>query len=189
MHDFDSTFRKILKNVSADWNRQIIENFRTESFYGKAWAAKSNYPGSRKGKILYRDGDLQGSISVTENLSAGTISASSFVKYANFHNEGGTITVTTQMKKFFWAMHYKASGKVKTKKRGGGTTKASQKYSAEAAYWKAMALMKVGTKIQIKKRQFVGFHPELDASVKKRTDEAVPPGLIAYINSVLKQRK
>ena len=54
--------------------------------------------------------------------------------YAEIHNEGGKITITRSQQKYFWAMWYK------TKKD----------------YWKYLALKKVGSYIEIPKRQFIG---------------------------------
>lgn len=59
-------------------------------------------------------------------------------EYAQIHNEGGEITVTTQMKKFFWAKHKEA--------KDGGDSEMAEQY-------KYMALAK---KITIPKRQFIG---------------------------------
>lgn len=170
--NFESAFKKFVKNVSADWERQIKENFRTQSFYNKKWKDKSNYPGARQGKNLYKEGDLQRSVQVQENVSTGTVRASAFVHYASIHNQGGTITVTAKMRGFFWAMYYQASGKIKRRKDGTQSqSRASLKLSSEAEYWKSLALMKVGTKIKIPQRQFVGFHHQLDTAIRKRYDE------------------
>ncbi|MCZ2397926.1 MAG: hypothetical protein LC100_15465, partial [Chitinophagales bacterium] len=44
------------------------------------------------------------------------------VDYAGVHNEGAEIPATAQMKKYFWAMYYKASGaRSKTKKCTSGS--------------------------------------------------------------------
>lgn len=188
--NFENSFKKLFKFVAADWERQIAENFRTQSFYGNGWKGKSNYPGSRQGKTLYRDGDLQNSVQVNDNLAAGTISASSYVGYATIHNQGGKIAVIAKMKKFFWAMYYKSSGAVSKRKDGKtGNNKRNAKLTAEAEYWKAMALMKVGATITIPQRQFVGYHADLKAAIEKRANEVVPQDLTNYITSVLKQKK
>jgi hypothetical protein len=82
---------------------------------------------------------------------------------------GGTITVTAKMKRFFWAKYYEASGKVKLKK-SGGITRASLRYNEEAEFYKALALMKTGSKITIPQRQFIGHHPQVDVIVKQVAD-------------------
>lgn len=85
----------------------------------------------------------------------------SAMPYAKLMNEGGEIIVTKKMKSFFWAMYYENVGK---------TSKASQKQldklSNEALKWKRMAMMPVGTKMKIEKRQFIGWHPQVDKTVQ-----------------------
>ena len=61
-------------------------------------------------------------------------------------------------------MYYKVSGAAK----GGKGTK-GKALSVEAEYYKALALKKVGDKLSIPKRQFIGDHPE----VKRMIDEIV----------------
>jgi hypothetical protein len=74
--------------------------------------------------------------------------------YATINNDGGEIEVTAKMKSFFWAMAYKAGMAA-----GKGNSERSQRLSAEAQQWKNLALMKVGTKMKIEQRQFIGDHP------------------------------
>ena len=64
--------------------------------------------------------------------------------YTALHNEGGTITVTGKMKRFFWAK-FKETGEVG---------------------WKYMALMKVGQVIKIPQRQFIGDGPETQKLIR-----------------------
>mgnify|MGYP002393039814 CR=1 FL=1 len=184
MQDFENTFKKILKLVAADWEREIKENFRTQSYDGSAWPGKTNYPGSRS-KQLYKDGDLQDSLKVTESVSAGTITARSHVRYASIHNEGGRITVTAKMKAFFWVMHRMANGAAG---QANAPARRRSTMSTEAAYWKALALMKVGQQIKIPQRQFVGFSHQLDEAIIKRTNQVIPPELDAYMKSVLQKK-
>lgn len=77
--------------------------------------------------------------------------------YAETHNEGAEITVTAKMKKFWWAKYYEFAGKIKKTKGGKvSQSKANLLTNAKAEYCKAMALMKVGSKVKIPKRQFIG---------------------------------
>ena len=77
--------------------------------------------------------------------------------HADIHNSGGTITVTAQMKKFFWAKYYEQVGKVTTNKQGAvSLNKTNRAIGAKAMFCKRMALMPVGSKIKIPKRQFMG---------------------------------
>lgn len=61
------------------------------------------------------------------------------------------------MKKFWWAKYYEFAGRIK-KTKGGKTSqsKANLLTNAKAEYCKRMALMEVGSKVKIPKRQFIG---------------------------------
>lgn len=78
--------------------------------------------------------------------------------YSEIHNDGGVITVTEKMKKFWWAKYYEFTAKTKTNKDGKSMrmTKANRQFGAKAEYCKSMALMKVGSKIKMPKRQYIG---------------------------------
>lgn len=77
--------------------------------------------------------------------------------YGATHNEGAEITVTLKMKKYWWAKYYEFAGKLTKTKNGKVSNSARNKTTnAKAEYCKRMALMKVGTKIKIPKRQFIG---------------------------------
>lgn len=86
------------------------------------------------------------------------------VPYAAIHNEGGTVkpTVTPEMRRFAWAMFYKASGKKKGK-RGPMLN------NPDAERWKALALTKK-SKLTVKmpKRQFLGESAELRKSINDK---------------------
>ena len=57
-------------------------------------------------------------------------------------------------------MYYKAAGAVtKTK------SQRNERLTIEAQQWKALALMKIGQKIKIEKRQFIGDHPQTRQAV------------------------
>ncbi len=113
----------------------VKQGFTDSSF--KKWD-KSNSPLSGK-RTLYKSGKLMMSIKKTEeNPDRVIIEADS--AYAEIHNNGGYITVTSKMKRFFWAKH------IDLKKRN----------KKKAEFCKAMALLKEGTKIKITARQFMG---------------------------------
>jgi phage gpG-like protein len=114
---------------------------------------KSPFGGKR---MMYNRGTLMQSIRKIEESTRRVVIASDVI-YSEIHNEGGEITITKQMKKYWWAQYYKLSGKVKQTKSGKASKSASNnQISAKAAYCKNMALMKEGTKIKIPKRQFIG---------------------------------
>ncbi len=191
--NFDQFIQHCLTDIEVKWKEQIQENFRRQSWYGDPWPPKRPYPGSRA-KTLYNDGLLQESVDPNANYADQSITVHSPLPYANIHNDGGEITVTAKMKKFFWAMHLKAAGAIsRTVVRSDGsrhtfistgskaamakqkeaTTKRAQKMNAEAEYWKGLALMKTGSKLKIPRRRFVGEHPVLDAAVERIVDANV----------------
>lgn len=187
MANLDQFIANCLNDVEVKLKQHIQQNFRTGSFYGEGWPAKRMYPGAKQ-KQLYKNGMLQESVDPQANHAEQTITVHSSLPYAAIHNEGGEITVTAKMKRFFWAMHLKAAGAVSRTvarpdgsrhtfvstgsraamaKQRGSTTKKAGRLNAEAEYWKGLALMKVGSKLKIPKRQFVGDHPMLNAAIEK----------------------
>ena len=151
--------RDFYKNIAADVSRELIEawddNFRNKAFFEKPWP-ETRIP-NRRGSLMIRTGLLKNSIK--SRLAAESVGFSSSMPYAKLHNEGGTIKVTSKMKRFFWAMYYKTAGKK------------SKTISVEASYWKALALKKVGSKLTIKQRQFIGHHPQVDIAVRRVIDD------------------
>lgn len=121
-----------------------------------------------KGKKQLQDtGIMLNSIRVISSSPTSVkvgISNPSVRKYAQVHNYGGEIPVTLQMKKFFWSQYYKNMGgvtmSIKTRQHA---TKASSEKNADALFWQRMALKRVGSKIKIKPRQFMGKTPEVIA--------------------------
>lgn len=162
---FKELVTNIIKDVEIDLSQAFDKNFQSKSFFNKKWA-QTKHANSR-GSLLLRTGRLRRS--VNSNQRNGQINWSSNLPYASIHNDGGEIAVTEKMKRFFWAMYYKASGgvtySIKTKK--AANTQRNKKLSSEAEKWKAMALMKVGTVMQIEQRQFIGWHPQVDIRIRK----------------------
>lgn len=177
--NFDSIIKKIIKDVAVDTADAFDKNFANESFFGDKW--KRNRAGTQ---TLNRRGNagLRGSINYT--ISGSTINFKSSKPYAKIHNEGGDIVVTQNMKSYFWAMYYSTAGAITTKKNGGvSNSKKNIKLSAEAQKWRNMAMQKVGSKMKIKKRQFIGDHPIL----RKQIQEVVGFNL-KELNKILKEK-
>lgn len=98
-------YKNILQDVAADLTDAFDANFEKKGFFTKKWkAARIN----RIGSLMIRTGTLRRSI--RKSLGTDSIRWSSSEPYASIHNNGGTITVTHKMKKFFWAK-YKELGK------------------------------------------------------------------------------
>lgn len=130
--------------------KHFKRNFEEEGFVDKSvskWASrKTKRSGGTNGqKVLNKSGELSESIDYRVDGEGVVISTDK--PYAEIHNEGGEITVTPQMRKYFWAMHKEA-------KDGGDDDMADQ--------YKGMALAK---KIVIPKRQFIGESEVLNNNI------------------------
>jgi len=134
----------------------VKEGFTDISF--SPWKKTTNPMASKR--TLFGSGErghLMQSIRKTEETPTRIVIESD-KDYSEIHNEGGSITVTVQMKKFFWAKYYELSGQVKTTRGGTASSmsKANRVTGTKVMFFKRMALMKVGSKIHIPKRQFMG---------------------------------
>ena len=152
--------QKFIKNTLRDLQVELKEefdlNFTRKAFFDQPW--KQTKLQNNRGSLLVRSGDLRRSIRT--NIEGQSIHFTSALPYASIQNEGGTIVVTSKMKKFFWAMYYKSSGAI-----GKGSKKRNERLSIEAQQWKNLALMKVGQKIKIEQLQFIGWHPRLEKKI------------------------
>jgi len=108
-------------------------------------------------RTLYNKGILMQSVRKVEQ-NKQRIVVESDTDYSEIQNNGGTVTVTPKMKRFFWAKFYEFSGKVKLNKEGTAASfnKSNKAISVKAMFFRRMALMKVGSKIKIPQRQFMG---------------------------------
>ena len=114
--------------------------------YGPLMSSRQNLYGS----IYYQPGDA-------------TVTVGTSAPYAEIHNEGGDIEVTARMKRFFWA---------KYRETNGGSWKRNAK-NEEAEFWKTLALKKVGAKIHIPQRKFIGESQELNQKIKQKIDDEI----------------
>ena len=72
------------------------------------------------------------------------------------------IVVTEAMKKYWWARYYEFAGKVRRTKKGRmSQAKGNLTLSKKAAFCKAMALQKIGSKIKVPARPFIGHSDAL----------------------------
>lgn len=158
---------EFLKNTLTDIEVKLTEefdkNFERKAFFDEKW--KTNKIHDHRGSLMMRSGKLRRSI--RSRLTPTGIQFSSSLPYAEIHNQGGDIQVTAKMKRYFWAMYYKSTGAIKTTKSGRvRTSQRNVRLSQEAQKWRALALMKVGQKMKIEQRQFIGQHPKVDAIIK-----------------------
>lgn len=147
----------------------------------KPWRKRGGSPNSRKGrKLLINEGVLQRSpiikSATSHKVVIGVSGAAS--SYAKLMNDGGTIPITLQMRKFFWAMHYQAMGgkvySVKTKKERNNAR--NKKLNADAEFWRNMALTKQ-KQITIKARPFIydstDLVKDITTDLMKRIDKII----------------
>lgn len=137
-----------IQDVANDLNDEFDRNFERKAFFDEAWPAEKFK--NANGSQMTRNGTLKASVHQT--ILDNIITWQSSLPYASIHNTGGEITVTQNMKKFFWAMFYK----------NGGKDLKEDELSTEAKQWKYLAMIKVGNKLKIPKRQFIGDHPKVD---------------------------
>lgn len=145
-------------------------------------------------KILYQTGNLTDSIRIvnlgTRNVTIG-ISDPAIKKYAEAHQNGATIIVTAQMKKYFWAQWYKLGGKkagfTKGRKNSEGVlirkeskSKKNIPIRSDADFWKGMALKKPGSTIKIPQRQFMKVTPDVLKGIRRE--------FVFEINKILSNR-
>lgn len=154
--------RRILNDIRVEAAEQFDRNFETESFFGTAWQRKKSPVGSDH--VLVGSGTLRRNI--FSRTDEDSITFESTLPYSGIHNEGGEIKVTDRMRRYFWAMYYKANGGLGRRKDGTlRKDKRNARISTEAEFWKHLALLRVGATIKIPRRQFIGAHPRLEAAV------------------------
>ncbi len=166
--------KKILRDIKVELADEFDKNFERKGFFDQAWSPTKHTKST--GSLMMRTGALRRSIKAS--VSGSQIKFTSSEPYASLHNDGGAVKVTVKMKRFFWAMHRVALGKSHSTASGRKRTKkAAERYNKEAAQWKSLALKKVGTTINVTKRQFIGWHNSLTPGIKHivetRLDEAL----------------
>ena len=160
--DFSSMGKDLLKDAARYAGSESVkffkESFVNEGFKDTSFVAwpKTTNPMAGK-RTMYNKGTLMQSVRKTKQTMSQVI-VESDTGYSEIHNNGGTITVTPAMKRFFWAKYYEFSNKktYSIKKKAESNTKSNRTLNTKADFFKALALMKVGSKIKIPKRQFMG---------------------------------
>lgn len=139
---------ELMEDIGLFIVEEVDSNFRHGWFRGDG--GTTPWKPSNNGKSpLIGTGNLRRSIGI-KYLSEDTVIVGpqheSISKYAEIHNEGGTINITEQMRKFFWAMWYQEGN----------------------VFWKRMALKK--DMIIIPQRQFIGESQWLENEIAKLVD-------------------
>ena len=136
----DLYISKTLKDIKVEAADEFDANFNRQAFFNEKWARRKYNDDESRG-LLVQSGTLRRSITA-KITDRDSVLFQTTVPYARIHNEGGTITVTSRMKKYFWWKYITIVGS-KRPKAG------------------------IGTKITIPKRQFIGNHPDLEKLLKE----------------------
>lgn len=156
--DIKKVIQDSLQDIKVELTDEFDRNFQREAFFSEKWKRRK-YDLDPDRAMLQKTGSLRKSIASI--IKDNSIVFTSSLPYAAIHNEGGSISVTRRMKGFFWHKYKEATAGIK--KRGELTT--------EAVFYKAMALKKVGSKIIIPRRQFVGQSPEMESILIEIVEE------------------
>lgn len=164
-----SLIRKILRDIEVELTDEFDKNFERQGFFSEKWKRRVSPGGEGRG-ILVRSGELRRSIRT--RVDDSSITFSSDLPYAAIHNEGGEIKVTSRMKRYFWARYYACQGGFGRRKDGSlRKDKRNARLTSESAFWKALALKKVGSTVKIPKRQFLGISPEVEQACREIIEE------------------
>lgn len=162
-NDFPRIIHNILQDIGVELHAAFDENFDRQGFFSKKWQRRSREDG-RKGRALLVDtGALRGSI--RHSVRSNAVTFASYLPYARLHNDGGDIAVTARMKAYFWYKYREATS--------GRDWKRGEKENELAAFYKAMALQRVGKVIHMPQRRFIGFNTDTQRIVRQIIDESL----------------
>lgn len=169
--DLSSLIKRVLDDIRVEYKDEFDQNFTRQAFFTEAWQRRKS-PTRPGGAILIDTGALRRSFTVS--TSGNAIEFSYAKEYAAIHNTGGTIKVTAKMKRYFWHKYYEATGSFDRKKSGErSNNKRTRQLSTEAEFWKFMALKKVGSDVKIPRRQFVGYSPIVEQTVRQIIEDSL----------------
>lgn len=167
MPDIKSLWQRLIHDIRVEVSDEFDRNFERKAFFDRPWRPRRSQRSGR-GSLLQVTGTLRRSIRPEENPTAGTVSWTSSEPYASIHNNGGSITVTARMKRYAWHRYYELVPHILYRRDGSpARTRRNLDISAEAGMWKAIALMKAGSKITIPQRQFIGDHPQVRSAIEQ----------------------
>lgn len=137
----------ILNDLRVELVDEFDLNFKRKAFFSDKWKPRAH--DYRRGSLLMVSSALRRSIMDNAQTLENGVRFSSAMPYASIHNEGGKITVTAKMKRFFWYKY---------------------KQTKDEA-WKRMALMKTGKAIEMPERRFIGDGPDTQRLVRGVIDD------------------
>ncbi len=145
MLDANKLKADILEDMRVELSDEFDRNFERKAFFSDKWKPRAhNYP---SGSLLMVSGAMRRS--TQGEVSGDGVRFTSAEPYTTQHNEGGKITVTAKMKRFFWYKY---------------------KQTKDEA-WKRMALMKVGKAITMPQRRFIGDGPDTQRIIRGVIDD------------------
>lgn len=146
MNSVKKRWQLMMHDIGVEMADEFDRNFERKAFFNKKWRDRKF---GNRGTLLVATGRLRRSI--TMKATERSITFSSDTPYASIHNEGGEIEVTKKMKGYFWYMY------------------------GQTGYepYKAMAMKRVGSKITIPKRQFIGYHKTIDKIVEEHAQDMI----------------
>ncbi len=170
--DFEKLAQKLIneaKTISAvEAKRFFQDTFRKKGFTDTAFEEWEETTNPFKGSgTMYKGGHLMGSIRRNDaEFSKNRVIIESNTRYSKINNEGGHITVTPRMKKFFW-IKYAEIAQVPKVGDKYLWSKAKRPNHPKAVFCKSMALLETGAKIKIPKRQFMGHSTTMMQQIEK----------------------
>jgi len=168
--------RRTLSDVRVEMTEEFDRNFTRQAFFTESWARKKH---NNRKPVLIDTGTLRRSI--TSQQTKNSVVFFSTEKYALIHNNGGKMKVTARMKKYFWYRYLQVAGKMTRTKSGAfSRSKKNLQLGADAEFFKAMALKRVGSKITIPRRKFIGMHPQVQQAVQ----EIIEKNFNQYFNHI-----
>ncbi|MDE6346377.1 MAG: phage virion morphogenesis protein [Muribaculaceae bacterium] len=140
MLDANKLKADILDDMRVELSDEFDRNFERKGFFSDKWKPRAH--DSARGSLLMVSGAMRRS--TQGQVSGDGVRFSSALPYTTLHNEGGKITVTAKMKRYFWAQFMKTKDEA----------------------WRRMALMKVGKVINMPERRFIGDGPDTQRIIR-----------------------
>ena len=144
--DADKLKKTLLTDIKVELYEEFDHNFERKGFFSDKWKPRAH--DYARGSLLMVSSALRRSVKGGAETLENGVRFSSAVPYASIHNEGGKITVTAQMKRYFWAQFMKTKDEA----------------------WRRMALMKVGKVINMPERRFIGDGPDTQRIIREAID-------------------
>ncbi len=178
----DDLLKRMLTDIKVELSDELDQNFQRKAFFDQPWAPRMRaYP---RGSLMVVTQRLRRSF--RGSIGRNSVSWRSDAPYAAIHNNGGKIRITPRMRKFFWAMYYKNAGKMTTLKSGNDSkSQRNVTLSAEAQFYKSMALTKKGSFV-IPRRRIIGDHPKVKTIVEGIANRAIKEYVKTRLLPILK---